>query len=81
MLTMDKIHDIRFRFFVKGENISQIAVALQLDWKTVQKYVDMTDFNEPAPEPGPAKLCFHCTRRGCLPKRHSGKILPYRGIG
>ena len=25
MLTMDKIHDIRFRFFVKGENIAQIS--------------------------------------------------------
>ena len=51
MLTMDKIHDIRLRFFVKGENISQIANALKLDWKTVQKYVDMTDFNEPVPKP------------------------------
>ena len=50
MLTMDKMHDIRFRFFVKGENISQIADALHLDWKTVQKYVDMADFNEPAPK-------------------------------
>lgn len=48
---MDKIHDIRFRFFTKGESISQIANSLQLDWKTVQKYVDMTDFNEPAPKP------------------------------
>jgi len=51
MLTMDKIHDIRFRFFVKGENVFQIAKVLQLDWKTVRKYVDMTDFNEPAPKP------------------------------
>jgi transposase len=51
MLTMDKIHDIRFRFFMKGENISQIANAMQVDWKTVRKYVDMTDFNEPAPKP------------------------------
>jgi hypothetical protein len=51
MLTMDKIHDIRFRFFAKGENISQIANELKLDWKTVQKYVDMTDFNEPTPKP------------------------------
>lgn len=50
MLTMDKIHDIRFRFFVKGENVSQISNALNLDWKTVQKYVDMTDFNEPTPK-------------------------------
>jgi len=37
MLTMDKIHDIRFRFFVKGENISQIAGALNLDWKNGTK--------------------------------------------
>lgn len=47
---MDKVNDIRFRFFVKGETISQIADVLQLDWKTVQKYVDMIDFNEPAPK-------------------------------
>ena len=51
MLTMEMISDIRDRFFVKGENISRIAQEMQLDWKTVQKYVDMTDFNEPAPEP------------------------------
>jgi transposase len=48
---MDKIYDIRFRFFTKGENLTQIADALQLDWKTVQKYVDMKDFNEPSPKP------------------------------
>lgn len=47
---MDQIHDIRFRFFVKGESISQIATALHLNWRTVQKYVDMTDFNEPTPK-------------------------------
>ncbi len=51
MLTMDQIHDIRFRFFAKGENIDQIAKALKLNWRTVQKYVDMTDFNEPTPQP------------------------------
>ena len=51
MLTMDTIQDIRFRYFMKGENISQIANALKLDWKTVQKYVDMTDFNEPTAKP------------------------------
>ena len=50
MLAMDKIKDIRFRYSFKGENISQIASALHLDWKTVQKYVDMTDFNESAPK-------------------------------
>lgn len=51
MLTMDQIHDIRFRFFEKGESISQIAAELHLDWKTVRKYADMTDFNESPPKP------------------------------
>lgn len=51
MLTMDKIKDIRFRFYMKGENITQIADVLHLDRKTVQKYIDMTDFNEPTPKP------------------------------
>ena len=51
MLTMDQIKDIRFRYFVKGENLAQISKALNMDWKTVQKYVDMTNFNEPAPMP------------------------------
>ena len=37
MLTMDQIHDIRNRFYEKGENISQIAEALHLDWRTVRK--------------------------------------------
>ena len=58
MLTMDRINDIRLRYYVKGENISQIASKLQLDWKTVQKYIDMTDFNEPAPKPASEqRLC------------------------
>lgn len=51
MLTMDQVHDIRTRFFEKGENITQIANTLHLDWKTVQKYVDMADFNLPFPKP------------------------------
>ncbi|MDD4768079.1 MAG: IS21 family transposase, partial [Desulfotomaculaceae bacterium] len=55
MLTMDKIHDIRLRFFTKGENITHIANELKLDWKTVQKYVDMTDFNLPEPKPSSAR--------------------------
>ncbi|WP_094757312.1 IS21 family transposase [Parasporobacterium paucivorans] len=48
---MDQIHDIRFRYFAKGENISQIAAALNLDWRTVRKYIDQKDFNEPLPKP------------------------------
>ena len=51
MLTMDKIQDVRFWYYLKGEKIFQIATELKLDWKTVQKYVDMTDFNESAPKP------------------------------
>ncbi|MBS4007147.1 MAG: IS21 family transposase [Clostridium sp.] len=62
---MDMVQDVRFRFYVKGENISQIASALHLDWKTVQKYVDKTDFNEPAPKPA-------SERRFCL------KLDPYK---
>lgn len=50
MLAMDMVNDIRFRFYVKGESISKIKKDLKLDWKTVQKYVDMTDFNEPPPK-------------------------------
>ena len=43
---------------MKGENISQIADALHLNWKTVQKYVDMADFNEPVPKPASEqRLC------------------------
>jgi transposase len=57
MLTMDKINDIRYRFYVKGENISQIAKAEGLDWKTVQKYIDKKDFNEPAQKPKEQKVC------------------------
>lgn len=47
---MDNIDDIRFRFYGKGEKISDIANALKLDRKTVQKYVDKKDFNEPKPK-------------------------------
>lgn len=47
---MVKVHVIRSRFFVKREKISEIAKALQLDWKIIKKYVDMTDFNEQPPK-------------------------------
>lgn len=52
---MDKIQDVRFRYYVKGEKISQIATELKLDWKTVQKYVDMNDFNASVPKPASEK--------------------------
>jgi transposase len=50
MLAMDMVNDIRFRFYVKGEKISKIKDDMKLDWKTVQKYIDKTDFNEPPPK-------------------------------
>lgn len=56
MLAMDKVHSIRYRYFAEGEKISHIARTLGLDWKTVQKYVDMDDFNEPPPKPE-RRLC------------------------
>lgn len=54
---MDQVHDIRERYYEKGENISQIAATLKLDWRTVRKYIDKEDFNEPAPKPS-SDRCF-----------------------
>jgi hypothetical protein len=52
---MDQKPDIRFRFYEKGGNISQIAEVLHMDWRTVCKYIDQTDFNEQAPRPAVEK--------------------------
>lgn len=58
MLTMDQIHHIRELYFEQGYNISEIAEATGRDWKTVAKYIDMADFNEPLPVPASdKKLC------------------------
>ena len=51
MLTMDQIHHIRALYYEQGYNISEIAKATGRDWKTVAKYIDKTDFNEPLPVP------------------------------
>ena len=56
MLTMDQIHHIRQLFYEQGKNISEITQETGLSWKTVRKYVDQTDFNQPEPE---AKAEFH----------------------
>ena len=55
MLTMDQIHHIRALFYEQGYNISDIAKATGRDWKTVAKYIDMADFNEPLPVPASEK--------------------------
>ena len=49
--TMDQIHHIRDLFYVQGKNISEIASETGFNWKTVKKYVDMDDFNNPLPTP------------------------------
>lgn len=49
--TMDQIHHIRDMFYQQDKNISQIASETGLNRKTVSKYVDMEDFNKPAPQP------------------------------
>ncbi len=48
---MDQIHLIRALYYEQGKNISEIAAITGLNWKTVAKYVDQTDFNPPAPKP------------------------------
>ena len=58
MLTMDQIHGIRQLYYEQGlTNISEIARTTGLNWKTVAKYIDMTDFNNPDPMPSDSK-CF-----------------------
>lgn len=50
-LTMDQIHRIREMFYQQDKNLSEIASETGLNWKTVKKYVDMEDFNNPPPKP------------------------------
>ena len=54
---MDQIHSIRAMFFEQGKNISEIAAATGFNWKTVAKYVDMEDFNQPAKNTAPKEVC------------------------
>ena len=49
MITMDQIHRIRDLLFRQGKNLAEIATILGVDWRTVRKYVDKEDFNEPIP--------------------------------
>ena len=57
MLAMDMKHHIRRLFYEQGMNLSQISEETGHDWKTVRKYVDMEDFNNPDPMPEPKRLC------------------------
>jgi len=45
MLTMTQIDNIRKAFFMKGQNISEIAREFQKDRKTIRKYIYQEDWN------------------------------------
>ncbi|TYP52408.1 hypothetical protein LZ11_01752 [Thermosediminibacter litoriperuensis] len=45
MLTMTHIDNIRKAFFMKGQNISEIAREFQKDRKTIRKYIYQEDWN------------------------------------
>ena len=48
---MDQIHHIRQLYYEQDKNISEITQETGASWKTVRKYVDMTDFNLTEPVP------------------------------
>lgn len=52
---MDQINHIRALYYEQGYNISEIAEATGHNWKTVAKYIDKSDFNEPLPVPASEK--------------------------
>jgi transposase len=45
---MAKVHDIRKAFFEEGHSVSRIAEEQGVDRKTVRKYIDQEDWNQPA---------------------------------
>ena len=57
MLAMDQIHRIRQLFYEQGHSISEIARMTGFNWKTVSKYVDKDNFNDPDPMPAQTRLC------------------------
>jgi len=55
---MDKINHIRQLFYEQGLDIPAIIAETGHDRKTIVKYLDMTDFNLPEPEPSdPEAIC------------------------
>ncbi len=50
MTTMDQIHRIRDLFYGQGKSLTEIASIMDMDWRTVRKYVDMEDFSSPPPK-------------------------------
>ena len=50
MTTMDQIHRIRELYYGQGKSLTEIAKLMDLDWRTIRKYVDKEDFNTPPPK-------------------------------
>ena len=51
MLKMKEITDLRKMYFEDGENISQIQKKTGFDRKTIRKFIDKKDWNDPVHEP------------------------------
>ena len=51
MTTMDQIHRIRMLYYEQDKNLKEIAAIMNLDWRTVRKYVDQEDFSPAPPTP------------------------------
>ena len=51
MTTMDQIHRIRTLYYEQDKNLKEIAALMDLDWRTVRKYVDQDNFNPVPPTP------------------------------
>jgi transposase len=67
MLTMDQIHHIRELFYQQGKSLAAIADELNIDWRTVKKYVDKEDFS-PTPPATDSQ------------KSHSSKLDPFKPL-
>lgn len=52
MLGLEEIQSIRNMYYRQKMTISEICANTRRDYKTVRKYLDMTDFNEPVPRAG-----------------------------
>lgn len=50
MTTMDQIHRIRELYYGQDKSLTEIARLMHMDWRTVRKYMDLEDFNEPFPK-------------------------------
>ena len=51
MTTMDQIHRIRMLYYEQDKTLKDITDIMNLDWRTVRKYVDMDNFNPDPPTP------------------------------